>query len=305
METSNKIVSLGDRFLTNSGEWCEVIGILPNSRVEVGWDSDGGTSVHFRGNLKKGEARNPNFKLYDIEGKKFFNRRGERYKVIEYKNTLDILIEWESGAKERVRYDYIELGSLRDPKNKFRGLGTADRRYEGDLGVYRSWDRMIKRCTGVWDLPSYAGVEIEEYLLTYSNFYKIVVDKKGRKEENFHLDKDVLSFRRGQHPPMYSRETIAFIPAEINTFLKRRQSSLHQGVERKGKKYAAHSKFRGERFRVGGLKTEKVAYKEYCKMKRWQLDVLLTEYKEKMEEEVVMTLEEMNLEEFFAKKESS
>lgn len=93
---------------------------------------------------------------------------------------------------------------------------------------YKIWKEMLRRCYSVnkkKSRPTYIDCVVDEYLLEFSNFYKFARDQigffdKDANDKSFHLDKDILGDGK-----LYSKETICFIPPEINAFKTNRKST--------------------------------------------------------------------------------
>lgn len=82
---------------------------------------------------------------------------------------------------------------------------------------YSTWRRMLRRCYSGLDHPAYDGCSVVDSWLSAFNFRRWM---ESREWEGLHLDKDILS----PGNKMYSPETCAFVPQEINKLLLDRRS---------------------------------------------------------------------------------
>ena len=92
---------------------------------------------------------------------------------------------------------------------------------------YKIWKAMLRRCYSDKfknERPTYNNCVVDNELLYFSKFFEFVrsvrgflfVDGNGKM---FHLDKDLLGCGK-----LYSRNTICFLPQEINSFLTNKKS---------------------------------------------------------------------------------
>ena len=112
------------------------------------------------------------------------------------------------------------------------GIGVNE--FDGNISIhgnhiyeYKIWKSMLRRCYSdkfLKSRPSYKGCSVDNSLINFSDFYKFVrgvfgfsfIDDFGR---TYHLDKDLLG-----NGKIYSKETICFVPHEINAFLTNKKS---------------------------------------------------------------------------------
>lgn len=114
------------------------------------------------------------------------------------------------------------------------GFGVNDFKESISLGgvhirEYSLWKAMLRRCysddTKI-KRPTYNECVVEDYLLSFDNFYNFINSLIGFncKDVNnayFHLDKDLIGSGK-----IYSRDTICFIPSEVNAFLTNKKSTI-------------------------------------------------------------------------------
>lgn len=188
-------------------------------------------------------------------GEVFVSTVGEHFKIIEYFNCNNCTIQFEDGSiLYNQMYKSIKIGHVFNPYFKtyynigFLGEGVYNTRK--DIKVYNTWSNMLKRCYSQTEQekhPTYKEVTVCEEWHNFQNFaewfYKNYV-------EGWQLDKDILV--KGNK--IYSPETCAFVPREINNlFLFRRNSRGKYPIGVKAPK-------RENDFEVGISKNSKIIY---------------------------------------------
>lgn len=92
--------------------------------------------------------------------------------------------------------------------------------------AYVTWTNMRKRCVvgGKYqqDKPSYAGCTMSSNFEDFQYFANWCQDQPGYGLPDYELDKDILSDWEGK---LYSENTCAFIPANLNVFFAIRNSA--------------------------------------------------------------------------------
>lgn len=147
----------------------------------------------------------------------------------------------------------------------YRGSENVDCTSES----YLKWHDMLVRCYNEkfhGRQPQYKGCSVCEEWLNYSNF-KVWYDQNRIKGMSLDLDKDIL-FKGNK---VYSPETVAFVPHEINTLFvngRKNRGDLPLGVhcDKSKGKYRAEMSFMGEQIKLGTFDTAESAfarYKEY------------------------------------------
>ena len=159
---------------------------------------------------------------------------------------------------------------------------------------YQMWTNMLKRCyceKYKTKRPTYIGCYVEDYLLSFTNFYNFISSLKGYNDTDFQLDKDILS----KDEKCYSRKTICFIHKDINIFLVKRDASRGKyliGVTRDKKdgKFLGHISIDGEFVSLGRFFNEIDAHLAYKETKEQQAKVLAERWKDKIDERVYNAL---------------
>ena len=152
---------------------------------------------------------------------------------------------------------------------------------------YELWKNMIQRCyCDKYNSknPTYKECSVEEYLLSFTNFYNFVHTLKGY-DLGYQLDKDLL-FKGNK---IYSRDTICFLPKELNIFLtkgKHNNSDLPLGVhyDKERKLYSSNIVLYNKRKHLGRFNTPVEAFNVYKEAKEQQAKVLAERWKDKIDE---------------------
>lgn len=189
--------------------------------------------------------------------KKNFNETGDDSEEFIIKVMNDIRYQPDNWSKECLAPIMCGIG--------YRGV-----LYEsGSIESYLRWHDMMNRCYNEKfheKQPQYKGCTVCEEWLNYSNF-KVWYDQNKIAGMKLDLDKDIL-FKGNM---VYSPETVAFVPHEINTLFvngKKNRGDLPLGVyfdTSKGK-YRAVMSYMGERKKIGtfdDVNSAFVRYKEY------------------------------------------
>lgn len=184
------------------------------------------------------------------------------------------------------------------------GVGVND--FDGTTCVggivlyeYKLWKDLLKRCYSEkyqFNQPTYKGCKVEDYLLSFTNFYNFIKEVKGFKcvDENgrfYQLDKDIIFSGNKE----YNRGTICFIPHEINSFLtysKRGGSKCKLGVtyHNKTSTYNARLSTGNVVKSLGYYKTEIEAAEVYICAKEQHAKILAEKYKDTIDERVYESL---------------
>ena len=129
---------------------------------------------------------------------------------------------------------------------------------------YKLWQSMRHR---LMDRAEYEGVTMCAEWETYEGFLKWFDSNEfsNHKDElgNFYaLDKDVLGGQRR----LYSPETCAFIPQQLNNMFKRKVSDLKAGVQYlsgRVKPYRAYINYNRKHIHLGYYSTEDEAHSKF------------------------------------------
>lgn len=179
-------------------------------------------------------------------------------------------------------------------RRKVYGVGVNDfptnTNIDGkDIWEYKSWWSMMRRC---YDEkykaknPTYGECVVEEYFHSFTNFYNHIKTMIGYDNEAYELDKDLLV--KGNK--CYSRDTIVFVPKEINSFLVNAKGSgdLPVGVSKcilaENTRYKARIRKGDKREYLGLYDTPEQAYQAYKAEKESYAKVIAEKWKGKIDE---------------------
>jgi hypothetical protein len=165
-------------------------------------------------------------KLINRIGEENYNKFGTLMKIVEYKDALNIIVEFQDSHKARVHTNYsnFKKGCVSNPYDKtvhgvgYLGIGKYKSRGKDGkkTKAYNTWQHMIRRCYDPYYInknPTYKDCIVCDEWLCFQNFaewyYNNCYEIEG---EVMHLDKDILC--KGNK--IYSPETCIFVPHRIN-----------------------------------------------------------------------------------------
>ena len=156
------------------------------------------------------------------------------------------------------------------------------------IPAYEIWRHMVIRCgyLGKDSNPNYINVKVSDDWLDYSNFYEDVTVMVGYNENDFVLDKDILSTEE----KIYSNVTCCFVPSEVNVALttsKRTRGTYFIGVDFHKKTNRFRSRHRKH---LGLFHTEYEAFLAYKSDKEAYLKELANKWKGKIDPRVYEAL---------------
>ena len=175
------------------------------------------------------------------------------------------------------------------------GIGINDKSRPAWIGdnntkQYIIWKNMIKRCYDKKCLirrPDYIGCSVSDNFKHYSYFYDWVSEQIGFGFYGYSLDKDVLI----QNNKIYSEDTCAFIPSEINSFFT--NTSLSRGLwpigvyfNEQRSKFMAYCSVNGKDKYLGYFATPEEAHAVYKQFKENLCKELANKWRGKIDERV-------------------
>jgi len=229
-----------------------------------------------------------------------FNKHGTPFKVVEYKNTNSLIIEFQDEYKYRTKstVQNVMRGQIKNPYDKIiYGIAyIGDGQYKSVIEdnannpMYINWRNMLKRCycpKFQKDNPTYIGCTVVSEWHNYQNYGKWHDDNYyDVGDGRMHLDKDILI--RGNK--LYSPETCIYVPQRINMLFmeKRRKSEFPTGILKRSNKYCAmyNTEY------LGLFDTIDEAQEEHMKAKRLHIKRVADEYKSKIPERLYNALYE-------------
>ena len=167
---------------------------------------------------KRGEIK-------DRTGEIGYTRFGTLMKIVEYKDSHNIMVEFQDKYKVKVHtgYNNFKKGVVYNPYDKsvysVGYIGEGKYNWKDNFEIYKEWKSMLSRCYDPYRLnkyPTYIDVTVCKEWHNFQNFCKWYEENyyeigKGR----MHLDKDILL----KGCKIYSPETCMFVPERINYLL--------------------------------------------------------------------------------------
>src|SRR5574344_1162589 len=111
-------------------------------------------------------------------GKENINRYGSKYKIIEYNNARNVVIQFDNGYVKKCAYKEFKNGSVKSPFCKsvlgigYLGIGLYKTSIEGKATIeYIAWKGMFNRLYDNRSInKSYKNCSICESLKCFQNF---------------------------------------------------------------------------------------------------------------------------------------
>ena len=142
--------------------------------------------------------------------------------------------------------------------------------------------------------PTYKEVLVHKEWHNFQNFAEWY---NNNYKENYCLDKDIIC----KDCKIYSSNTCAFVPREINNFFLLRGNDLggyKLGVSFQNKKFASKISQNNKRFFLGYYNTEIEAHKAYVVAKNNQAVALANKYKNKVNIQILNKLLTFNMKDY-------
>ena len=166
----------------------------------------------------------------DCVGKVFKSLNSGDFKVVKYNDAHNVEIQFVTTGFEMT----VELGNIRNGKVKdpyipsVFGVGVVGTKYPSEVNrvktkEYVLWTHMLQRCYSDFfkkKYPTYEGCEVSDKFKSYEYFYEWCHKQVGFGNQDWHLDKDLLT--KGNK--VYSENTCVFLPQEINLLLVKREA---------------------------------------------------------------------------------
>lgn len=246
-------------------------------------------------------------KKEQYEGKVYPTKTSGELTIVEYISSVKVLIRFLNTGNERfARMGDINKREVRD-KEAFPvySFGIMDipnelRRGQPEPKEYKIWNRIRQRCynENIQHLnPAYQDVSMSDKFMTYSYFKEWCNTQIGFNQDNWHLDKDILS----KGSKIYSPETCCFVPNEINCALpssKKVRGDLPQGVIWNCTKtrYRARIQRKGKWESLGTYDTPEEAFYAYKPVKESHIKSLAEKYKDQIDPRVYEALMDWSIE---------
>lgn len=218
----------------------------------------------------------------DRTGEEKLNNQGSLMKIIEYKNSKNVVVEFQDKYKTRTSIEYksFVLGEVKNPYYPsvcnvgMIGIKYPSKENNNHTKEYLAWKRMLQRCFDEKNKekhPTYKDVTCCDEWLLFENFYEWLHSQENFDKwingEKWCIDKDILVKRN----KIYSPDTCCLVPMKINNlFLKyeAKRGSLPIGVTKDANKFRVncHNPIIKKQIIVGkyeNLEEAFYAYKEY------------------------------------------
>lgn len=203
------------------------------------------------------------------------NNQGCLMKIIEYKNSKNIIVEFQDLHKFKVHTNWYSFdnGHTKNPyAPSVHNVGCVGAKYKptnnGDnTKEYNLWKDMLDRCYKK-RFSTYKDVTCCKEWLLYENFYEWLHNQENfdkwllNNNVRWNLEKDILV--KGNK--MYSPETCCLVPQRVNAlFIKSNKirGVLPIGVTKNGKGFAASLYENNKRNHIGTYNTPEEAFQAY------------------------------------------
>lgn len=182
----------------------------------------------------------------DRTGEKWITNEGYTVEIIEYFGARNCTICFPDGnIVKGIEYNHLKKGNVKNPLHRsvcgvgYLGIGKYKSTSHSDM--YNIWIKIFERCyseNSRWKYMSYKDCSVIEHWHCFQNFAEWFDKNHKSYMKGWHLDKDILI--KGNK--IYSPETCAFVPPELNIIFTKRQNSRGKypiGVKADEKKFKA------------------------------------------------------------------
>lgn len=239
------------------------------------------------------------FKVGDI----LSNTQGSDYTIIEYKNSRNVIVEFNDAHKHqaKIRAYALKTGMIRNPFHPsvsgvgYIGVGEFSSS-ANNIGkvAYTKWQSMLERCyeKDSKDLkyPAYSDCSVHTDWHNFQNFAKWFVSQKHH-DAGYDIDKDILI--TGNR--VYSEDTCCLVPPEINNmavslrFIGVRKP-MGISYNKKSRKYIAKICMGGYQKYIGSYKTLEQASAAYIELKKRYFKNMAIVHKDRLDRKVIEAL---------------
>ena len=237
-----------------------------------------------------------NVSYKDCVGKVCKSKSSGDFKILKYNNARDIEIQFlKTGYRKVAEMKEVRNGGIKDSYvPSVCGVGILGTKYPSKVNgrntnEYMLWQNMLERCYSDKSKkkhPTYEGCEVSDNFKSYEYFYEWCHKQIGFDNEDWHLDKDLLT--KGNK--VYSENTCVFIPKEINILLTKRTASRGEhliGVSWSKTTNAFKAMVRinkGKQEFLGYFKTELEAFNAYKQAKEAFVKEQANKFKSQIDE---------------------
>jgi len=231
----------------------------------------------------------------DRVGQRYTTNQGD-LEIIAYSTSKDCDVRFDDGTiLKNIHFVHIKNGSIKNPNFRsiagvgFQGVGKYG--FTKNLNISQTWKGIIKRCYGKkesFEFPTYNNVSVCEEWHNFQNFAQWFEDNNV---QGFEIDKDILI--KGNK--IYSPETCAFVPHEINMIFRK--------IQKRGRLYptGVYKNTKKRRFQIsyplkinqdfpGYFDTPEEAWETYKKIKETHIKNLADKWKDLIDPRVYEAL---------------
>ena len=225
-------------------------------------------------------------------GEKYTTNEGYEVEIIEYySGKYNIKFTYSEHIKYGVAIGELISGEIKNPFHpSIQGVGYLGIKSNSNISKsppFLKWQSMLLRGYNKKfkeKHPTYKDVTVCKEWHNFQNFAKWYDEKwKPWMDKTWNLDKDILV--KGNK--IYSPETCAFVPQEINNMLLNTISyrgKQPKGVWKHGEKYCAEVMRKGAKERLGTFDTSELAFNAYKKAKETIIKIAAEEWRGKIED---------------------
>ena len=224
----------------------------------------------------------------------FTSKQCGEFIVVEYINSANVVVKFiDTGYETITRHSQVLSGQVKDRSlPSVYGVGVIGDSYSCWDGSkirkeYDLWSSMLARCYSPKSHKArgtYIGCTVSENFKSYTYFYEWCNRQVGFSENNFELDKDLLS----GVSIYYSEGTCVFLPQEINVALikqNKKRGDFPVGVtyHKNTGNFVAQLSTSAGRKRFGAFNNVIDAFAAYKKAKEAYLVELAEKWKDKID----------------------
>ena len=225
----------------------------------------------------------------------FTSKQCGEFIVVEYINSANVVVKFiDTGYETITRHSQVLSGQVKDRSlPSVYGVGVIGDSYSCWDGSkirkeYDLWSSMLARCYSPKShkaRETYIGCTVSENFKSYTYFYEWCNQQVGFSENNFELDKDLLS----GVSKYYSEGTCVFLPQEINVALikqNKKRGDFPVGVtyHKNTGNFVAQLSTSAGRKRFGAFNNVIDAFAAYKKAKEAYLVELAEKWKDKIDD---------------------
>lgn len=275
---------LGEEAINLDGFKMEIIKYTNSKDIDVMFEDGNIVSGKTYSNFNKGKIKN--ISKDNIINKSYVERLGETninyqgcsMKIIKYRNSKSVDIEFEDGTVYKsANYKNFKSGSVKNINYQNNNIRNKERKRIKDV-----WRSMIYRCGRA---KAYKTCIVSDEFLDFDNFYNFYIENKWTDDLLLVLDKDIMCENLNLKNKIYSKETVLLVDQRINSLFINSQNNrgLPKGVylDKETKKYFYMSNNNKEVFKSNLFNTQDEAFLAYKLNKEKYIKEIADEYRNK------------------------